>query len=47
MENGGIIILMCFGRDRRLVEYGGRIILMCCGRDSGVWWDNYSDVFWT
>ena len=29
------------------MEYGGRIILMCFGRDSGVWWDNYSDVFWT
>ena len=36
MEYDGRIILMCFGRDRRLVEYGGRIILMCFGRDSGV-----------
>ena len=47
MEYDGIIILMCFGRDRRLVECGGIIILMCFGRDSGVWWENYSDVFWT
>ena len=47
MEYGGIIIPMCFGRDIRLVEYGGIIILICFGRDSGVWWDNYSDVFWT
>ena len=47
VEYGGIIILMCFGRDRRLVEYGGIIILMCFGRDSGVWWESYSDVFWT